>query len=124
MQIHPLKCFKNHLGSIGGGVPAGTDRSGNEYWAPAATIFPRIEASRIPNERRFCPPLLRPYLQLPAHGMDGRVPASSYGSGNESSAPVATIFPRTKGSRVCSKIASLSGEEDAEDRGYMGKGCA
>jgi hypothetical protein len=38
-------------------------------------------------------PLLRPSFQLPTQGMDGRVPTSSYGSGNESLTPVATIFP-------------------------------
>jgi hypothetical protein len=53
--------------------------------------------------------------------MDGRVPSSSYGSRNESSSPAAPIFSWTEGSRVCSEIASLSGEEDAGDRGYMEK---
>jgi hypothetical protein len=76
-----------------GGVPAATN--GNDYWAPAGTIFPRIKASCVLGERRFCPPLLQPCFQLLTQGMDGRVPASSYGSGNASSAP-ATIFPRTE----------------------------
>jgi hypothetical protein len=34
-----------------GGVPTAIDQSGNEYWAPAATIFPRTEASHVLDER-------------------------------------------------------------------------
>jgi hypothetical protein len=39
------------IGDRSGGVPTATDQSGNEYWAPAATIFPRTEASHVLDER-------------------------------------------------------------------------